>query len=295
MNRRSFLTGLLKGTVFSTLGLGMVGAGSLYYARNIEPSWFDVTHQQLRLPRLSPAFQGYRLVHISDIHADKVFMTTERLADLVRQINALRADLVLITGDFVTDYLHGLESTLAELRKLQTRDGVFGVLGNHDHPSGVEWVRQCLQAGQVQELNNTTHTIRRGQQMLHLVGLDDLWPTNRGTPAPVWSHLPLLNRLTAALPAEGAALLLVHEPDFVEVAAHNGRIALQLSGHSHGGQVRFPFYGPIFLPPLSRKYPKGLYKVGNTLLYTNRGLGMTSPRLRFDCRPEIAIMDLYSA
>ncbi len=289
ITRRTFL----KGTVATTFGFSATGAGTLYYAYNIEPTWFDITHQQFSLPRLSKAFHGYRIVHITDIHSDDTFMTAGRVAGLVETINTLKADLIAITGDFVTVYRPDLKATLSHLSKLQAKDGVFGVLGNHDHPAGVEWIRGCLQAGHVQELNNKTHTLQRGDQMLHFVGMDDLWPANYGTPAPIWTHLPLLNQLTASLPTAGVAILLVHEPDFVEVAAYNKRFDLQLSGHSHGGQVRIPFRGPLMLPPLSHKYPKGLYSVGNTLLYTNRGLGMQPPLLRFNCRPEIAVMDLY--
>ena len=292
--RRSFLSSCLTATFATTMGFSAVVAGTAYYAHDIEPAWFDITHQLFHLPRLSTAFHGYRLVQITDIHADDTFMTAERLAGLVRTINQLRADVIAITGDFVTKYQPGLEHTLSELSNLRARNGVLGVLGNHDHPAGVEWVRACLRAGQVQELNDKTYTIQRGNQMLHIVGLDDLWPKNRGIPLPVWTHLPLLNQLTRSLPDEGAAILLVHEPDFADVAAHNGRFDLQISGHSHGGQVRIPFYGPLILPPLSRKYPKGLYRVGNMALYTNRGLGMLAPHVRFNCRPEIAVMDLYA-
>jgi predicted MPP superfamily phosphohydrolase len=291
IRRRNFV----KGSLFTLLGVGVAGAGTLYYARNIEPIWFDITHHQLHLSRVTQAFNGYRLLQISDIHADDTFMTANRLAGLVHTINALQADVIVITGDFVTDYLPAAQGILTELSKLQATDGVFGVLGNHDHPSGVEWVRECLQAGQVQELANTTHTIRRGDQMLHLVGMDDLWPRNRGIPAPVWTHQPLLQQLTSSLPDLGAAILLVHEPDFAAVTAQDRRIDLQLSGHSHGGQVRIPLHGPIFLPPLSRVYPKGRYQIENLIQYTNTGLGMLSPHIRFDCRPEIAVFDLYTS
>jgi predicted MPP superfamily phosphohydrolase len=181
---------------------------------------------------------------------------------------------------------------LSALRHLRAKDGVFGVLGNHDHSSGVGWVRFCLQGANVQELNNTTHTIRRGEEMLHLVGMDDLWPANRGIPEPIWTHLPLLQQMTAALPEQGAAILLVHEPDFADVAAHIGRYDLELSGHSHGGQVRLPFAGALRLPPLAHNYPCGLYNVKNMMHYTNRGLGMISPRFRLNCRPEITVFEL---
>ncbi len=291
ITRRAFL----KGTLATTFGLSATGAGTLYYARNIEPTWFDITHQQFSLPRLSKAFHGYRMVQISDIHADDTFMVAGRVAKLVETINTLGADVIVITGDFVTSYRSDLKATLAHLSNLRARDGVFGVLGNHDHPAGVEWVRTCLQAGHVQELNNKTYTLRRGSDMLHFVGLDDLWPTNYGVPPSIWTHLPLLNQLTTSLPDEGAAILLVHEPDFADVAAYNQRIDLQLSGHSHGGQVRIPFHGPLILPPLSRKYPIGLYSISNMRLYTNRGLGMLPPQFRFGCRPEIAVMDLFNS
>lgn len=146
IKRRTFI----KGSLFTVLGLGIIGTGTIYYAHNIEPTWLNITHHQLHLPHLTKAFNGYRLVQITDIHADNSFMTAERLAGLVQTINALQADVIVITGDFVTDYLPDAKRTLTGLSQLQTRDGVFGVLGNHDHPSGVEWVRECLHVGQVQ-------------------------------------------------------------------------------------------------------------------------------------------------
>jgi uncharacterized protein len=291
IRRRNFV----KGSLLTIFGLGVAGAGTIYYARNIEPGWFDITHHQLHLSRITKAFNGYRVLQITDIHADDYFMTADRLAGLVQTINSLQADVIVITGDFVTDYLPDAKRTLTELSKLRAPDGIFGVLGNHDHPSGVEWIRECLQAGQVQELANKTHTIQRGNQLLHLVGMDDLWPRNRGIPAPIWTHQALLQQLTSSLPVQGVAILLVHEPDFADVTAQNRRIDLQLSGHSHGGQVRLPLHGAIFLPPLSRVYPKGRYQIENLIQYTNTGLGMLSPHIRFDCRPEIAVFDLYTS
>jgi len=293
--KKKFMTrrNLLKGTLFTTLGLSIAGAGTIYYAYEIEPSWFDITYHQFHLPHLTPAFQGYRLLHISDIHADDAFMTAERLRGLVQTINTLQADAIVITGDFVTDYLPAAKGILFELSRLKARDGVFGVLGNHDHPSGLDWIRNSIHAAGVQELPNQTHTIRRGDQMLHIVGMDDLWPENEGDPVPVWTHQPLLEELTAKLPDTGAAILLVHEPDFADVAAQNSRIDLQVSGHSHGGQVRIPFHGPIVLPPLSRRYAQGLYQTKNLIHYTNNGLGMLPPQIRFGCRPEIALFELF--
>jgi uncharacterized protein len=288
LKRRKFL----KDSALTVAGLSVVGAGTIYYSKEIEPSWFDITYLTLRLPHLTPAFQGYRLVQISDIHTDSNFMTADLLAGLVQKINALQADMLVITGDFVTHYLPTDKVTLSELRNLRAKDGVFGVMGNHDHSSDVEWVRFCLHGTNVQELNNKIHTVQRGDEMLHIVGMDDLWPENRGTPPPVWTYMPILQAMTAMLPEQGAAVLLVHEPDFADVAAQVGRYDLELSGHSHGGQVRLPFAGAIKLPPLAHNYPCGLYHVKNMFHYTNRGLGMVSPRVRLNCRPEITAFEL---
>jgi predicted MPP superfamily phosphohydrolase len=103
-----------------------------------------------------------------------------------------------------------------------------------------------------------------------------------------------LNSVIEALPSDGAAILLAHEPDFADESARSGRFDLQVSGHSHGGQVAIPFFGPPVLPYLGRKYPAGLYKVGNMFQYTNRGVGMARLPFRFNCPPEITIFTLKS-
>jgi len=288
LKRRRFL----KVSALTVAGMGAAGVGTYYYSRRIEPVWFDTTYLTLRLPRLTPAFQGYRLVQISDIHSDSTFMTADRLAGLVQAVNALQADLLVITGDFVTHYALADKEILSELRNLRARDGVLGVMGNHDHDADIEWVQSCLDGTNVRVLINAVHTIRRGGEMLHLVGMDDLWPENDDNPLPVWTHLPVLQKVTASLPEQGAAVLLVHEPDFADVTAQVGRYDLQLSGHSHGGQVRLPFAGALELPPLAHKYPCGLYQINNLLHYTNRGLGMVAPKVRLNCRPEITVFEL---
>ncbi len=104
-----------------------------------------------------------------------------------------------------------------------------------------------------------------------------------------------LDKVLEALPEEGAAILLAHEPDFADESAATGRFDLQLSGHSHGGQVAIPFLGPLRLPLMGRKYPLGLYKVGRMTLYTNRGIGTVGLPVRFFARPEITVLTLTSS
>ena len=294
IQRRNFLK-LLGATTAGTL---LAGGSTAFYANRIEPSWLEVAQQPLHLPHLDAPFHGFRLVQISDLHADdswhgSIWMNKARVAEAVQLVNAQLPDAVVITGDFVTHVRDQTPDTLSPLRDLHTSDGVFAVLGNHDHWSDPQTIRHLLSLYDIHDLSDSSHTLLRGTSQLHLVGLDDLWPQN-GPVASVWSHHARLIEVLSTVPSTGAAILLVHEPDFAEVASSNGRFDLQLSGHTHGGQIQLPLYGALKVPPLGARYPSGLYHVGSMLHYTNRGLGMISPHVRFDCRPEITVFTFIS-
>ena len=266
--------------------LGVLLLGGLVYVRKVEPEDVEVVPVSLVLPRLDAAFEGYRIAQISDIHADG-WMTPGRVLSLVNLVNAEAPDLVAITGDFATysrfrSLIRHASTLVAPLRRLQATDGAVAVLGNHDHKTDARIVRRVLAASGVVELRNAVLTLRRGGESLYLCGVDDL---KEGTPR--------LDRALEGLSEEGAAVLLAHEPDFADESAATGRFDLQLSGHSHGGQVGVPLLRYPFLPKLSRKYPIGLYRVDDMFLYTNRGLG-AHPRFRFNCRPEITVFTLRS-
>lgn len=281
MNDRGIYRRVLLGAA-----LGVLLLGGLVYVRKVEPEDVEVVPVSLVLPRLDAAFEGYRIAQISDIHADG-WMTPGRVLSLVNLVNAEAPDLVTITGDFATYsrfrfLIRHASRLVAPLRRLQATDGVVAVLGNHDHKTDARTVRRVLAASGVIELHNAVLTLRRGGESLYLCGVDDL---KEGTPR--------LDRALEGLSEEGAAVLLAHEPDFADESAATGRFDLQLSGHSHGGQVGVPLLRYPFLPKLSRKYPTGLYRVGDMFLYTNRGLG-AHPRFRFNCRPEITVFTLRS-
>ena len=272
----------------TALAGAFVGTGVLYHAREVEPLDVEIITISLVLPRLDPRFDGYRIAQISDLHADG-WMTPGRVLEMVRLLNAEAPDLVAITGDFATysrfrSMIRHVPGLVAPLHRIRAPDGVFAVLGNHDHKTNASVVRRVLAAGGVVELCNAVWTLRRDGATLHLCGVDS-----------ALEHTPQLDRVLEELPREGSAILLAHEPDFANTSAAADRFDLQLSGHSHGGQVRLPALGPQpLLPPLSRRYPNGLYRVGEMFLYTNRGLG-THPRLRLNCRPEITIFTLRSS
>ncbi|MDP8973301.1 MAG: metallophosphoesterase [Actinomycetota bacterium] len=266
--------------------LGVLLLGGFVYVRKVEPEDVEVVSVSLVLPRLDAEFDGYRIAQISDIHADD-WMTPGRVLGLANLVNAEAPDLVAITGDFATysrfrSLIRHASRLVAPLRRLHAPDGVVAVLGNHDHKTDVRTVRRVLAASGVTELHNAVLTLRRGGAALHFCGLDDV---REGTPD--------LHRTWRELPEEGAAILLIHEPNFADESAATGRFDLQLSGHSHGGQVGLPLLRYPFLPKLSRKYPAGLYRVVEMFLYTNRGLG-AHPRFRFNCRPEITVFTLRS-
>ena len=256
----------------------------MYYVREVEPADVEVASISLVLPRLAREFDGYRVAQISDLHAQDR-MTPGGLLGLVNLVNAEAPDLTVITGDFATysrfrSLLHHVPGLAAPLRRLRAPDGVFAVLGNHDHETEPPVVRRTLDASGVAELRNAVHTLRRGGAALHLCGVDD-----------VKEGASRLDQVLEELPEEGAAVLFAHEPDFADTSAETGRFDLQISGHSHGGQARLPLLGPMFVPKLSRKYPSGLYDVGGMPLYTNRGVG-AHPWFRFNCRPEITLFNL---
>lgn len=265
----------------TALATAILGLGGYKYARKIEPNRLDVNQFSLKLPTLAPEFKGYRLVQFSDIHADG-WMPRSRVAEIIAIVNSLNPDLIVITGDFVSYESNGhVDWLAAELGNLQARDGVFAVLGNHDHWSGADRVRKGLKNGGVIELQNTFHTITRGEAVLHIAGID--------------SHyigVARLDKLMSVLPDMGTAILLAHEPDFADVAAATGRFELQLSGHSHGGQINIPILGRPFLPDYAKKYPRGLYQINGMKLYTNRGLGMIHLPFRFNARPEVTLFTL---
>ncbi|MEO8285532.1 MAG: metallophosphoesterase [Chloroflexota bacterium] len=277
---------LFKATLLGIAGMSMSGSGLLAYATLVEPQWVEVKHVRLSLPRLHPHFDGYRIVQISDLHTGK-WMPTEMLEDVVRRVNAQAPDLVVMTGDFVTYTYHEAPLDIVpSMSKLRAKDGVMAILGNHDYwgNHGDDLIRAVIRDSGMIDLNNSTHTLERDGKPLHFAGVDS-----------ARERMARIDVVLKQLPEDGAAILLAHEPDFADVSAPTGRFDLQLSGHSHGGQVVIPFVGPPHLPPLGKKYHTGRYQVGSMIQYTNRGLGVVSIPVRFCCRPEITVITLNSA
>ena len=280
--RRDFLK-LLKAGVINLAALVLGGLG---YTVLVGPGQLTVETMRLKLPRLSQAFAGLRVVQISDIHMGS-WMNLERFQQVSDLVLAQKPDLLLITGDFLFGHTFNeasrrdLKDLITILSPLAATLPSFAVLGNHDYWTNSEAVREMLRDSQITELTNTVFTLTRSGENLHLCGVDDVWEGD-----------VQLENVLSQLPDDGAAILLAHEPDYADTSAATGRFDLQVSGHSHGGQVVIPFYGPPILPLLGRKYPSGLYKVGNMFQYTNRGVGTGALPVRFNCPPEITLFIL---
>jgi len=275
--------GFLKLGLIAAAEAGIMILGGFGYARIVEPGWKIVTKLSLTLPRLNPSFHDYRIAQISDIHIG-TWMNQQRLRRVVKIVNRLDPDLVVITGDFVYyDSEEYADELISPLSEIIARDGVFAILGNHDHWANSGMVREIINASQIKELRNEVHTLERGKALLNIAGVDDYW-----------EHKDRLDKVLKTLPEEGAAILLAHEPDYADISANSKRFDLQLSGHSHGGQVVIPFFGAPLLPLYGRKYPSGLYQVRKMFQYTNRGIGVIPPSVRFNCRPEITALTIKS-
>mgnify|MGYP001468009322 CR=1 FL=1 len=255
----------------------------------MNPNGFKVETVRLELARLPRAFSGLRVAQISDIHMGG-WMNLARFQHVADRVLAQEPDVLLLTGDFLLG--HGFteisKQWISDLRKvlspLAASIPSFAVLGNHDYWTNPEAIREMLCLSGITDLTNAVFTLTREGESLHLCGVDDIKEGD-----------VRLDEVVAQLGENSAAILLVHEPDFADTSAATGKFDLQVSGHSHGGQIVIPFYGPPVLPRTGRKYPSGLYKVGNMFQYTNRGVGVDRFPIRFNCPPEITLLELKSS
>jgi len=280
LSRRKFMTGF----VASTAALAL-------YSNEIARHEIEITYPTFYIRNLPPAFEGFRIVQFSDIHLEQY---TEEffVKEVIARVNALNADLLVVTGDFVSRGPMALEmsfeaaSRCAELLRGLTCPERYGILGNHDVNVGGRIIRDHMENNGLPILVNQFVRIEREGQHIILSGLDDY---SFGEP-----------NLSLGVPEKPDApvILMVHEPDFaVRIINHRrgSLVDLVLSGHTHGGQVRIPGIRPLALPPLGKLFPQGNYQLGRLQLYVNRGIGTVGVPFRFNCPPEITVATLRKA
>lgn len=261
--------------------LGAFALGGAYTI-GAEPYWLAVERVTVALSGLPDALRGLTIAQISDLHVGH-FLGQKDVARAVDVAQSLRPSLIVVTGDYVTIAAEHASLCAPELARLHAPLGVFFILGNHDHWTNAPVVTRILRDAGLSLLINNGRLVESNGSALWLAGVDD-----------VWERRADLDRALTGAPKDVPKVLLAHEPDYADVVAADGRVSLQLSGHSHGGQVRLPFVGSPVLPYLATKYPWGLRRVGQMWLYTNRGIGVISPPVRFNCRPEVTLFTLTS-
>lgn len=280
--RKFFRRALLGGSVIAAAG----AIDGLF----IEPKDVVAERIDIALTRLPQAFEGFRIAQVSDIHFGP-YMNKSGVERAMHLARTFQPELVILTGDFTSHPFrkpNGVEGArFAEpcgdaLATLQTAPQV-AILGNHDHWNNADIVERALQERGIEVLRNRSVPIERAGSRIWIAGVDD-----------VFVGAADLAQTLKVVPPHETTILLAHEPDFADHAARFP-VDVQFSGHSHGGQVRLPGIGALVLPALARKYPVGLNRVGHLQVYTNRGLGVINPPVRFHCPPEVTFVTLRCA
>lgn len=284
VTRRTFI----KRTLGSLLAIAGTGTGGYYYAREIEPRMLDITRNNIKNAGLPAGFNGMKIVQFSDTHIGFQY-TMDQLEKLISKINQLHPDLIFFTGDLLDDARHFQEENkiISMLKQLNAPLGKFAVYGNHDHGGyGTDVYKQIMEKSGFTLLLNTSAIVELlDGSSLWIAGIDD-----------AMLGKPDLAAAMDEVPKNSFTILLSHAPDKADEAAKHP-IQLQLSGHSHGGQIQIPFYGPWVTPPFAEKYVEGFYEIGDEktlMLYVNRGLGTTRLPFRFLSQPELALFTLQT-
>ncbi len=268
----------------------VAGAYGLFYGRlNLE-----VTHQRIKLPRLPKAFEGFRIVHLSDIHIGP-FMTSAEVRKYVAIGNSQKCDLVALTGDFITWDPSTQEAAVQALAGLKAPFGVVGCLGNHELWTGTEdSITRMFSALGVPILRQARAPIQLHGETLNLLGVDFQTRTYmaRNGEGVVRTYLKGIEPLVMP---DTANILLSHNPNTFDRAAELG-IDFSLAGHTHGGQLTLEFISPALSPSrLITSYVRGHFQKPGGQLYVNRGIGTIFVPVRIGAPPEITVYELVKA
>ncbi len=276
----------------------------------VEPSWIEVTHKKIPIPGLKPQFEGFRIAHVSDIHVG-TWITQPQLQEVVDLVNEQDADLIVHTGDFVgvqktrTFYhqwresrrngttMHSpdaerlFNSSIPVVAQMKAKFGAISVLGNHEHWVDVDVARYYLKEYNIRLLENSSEQVTIDGASINFAGVGDLWAGKQD----------LVKAFAGTPPASVAPrIVLSHNPDFADdPQVPRNKVSFMLSGHTHGGQVTIPGFGPPLLPIKNRRYAKGLVDTEWGWIYITKGVGCTTPPIRLFTRPEIAVLELTAA
>ncbi len=244
---------------------------------------FEVQQVEIAVPGLARGFDGYRIVHLSDLHIGT--MTPESWGmRWVRAANELKCDLAVVTGDLATSGTEFYDDIARVVGSLEARDGTFVSMGNHDYfGDGEPLIRRLREKG-ASVLRNEGKTLERGADRMYLAAIDDTWTKKDD-----------MMKALAERPADVAAVLLAHDPEKFREAARHG-VEVVLSGHTHGGQIAVPFLAKhMSLSKIAHHYTLGVYRKGRSTLFVHPGLGTTGPPIRIGVAPAVVVITLRAA
>ncbi|QEH39107.1 putative metallophosphoesterase [Aquisphaera giovannonii] len=260
------------------LGAGAATAGVIYPLA--EARWCHVVRATVAVPNLPPSFRGLTAALLADVHHGP-YTPMPFVQRVVETTNAMRPDLILLAGDYITRSGRFIPPVMAALGGLRAPLGRFAVLGNHDHWENTRLTRRELDRAGIARVDNAGVWLRRGDDRLRICGVGDLW-TDRQRP----------DEALADATTDDAVIMLSHNPDYAEIL-RDRRVGLMLSGHTHGGQVYLPGYGaPVVPSRYGQKYLGGLVEGPACRVFVSRGLGTTGPPVRLASRPEIVLLTL---
>lgn len=263
--------------------IALVGAGIAWYARRVHPFRPRIEEIEIPLPPEAARLDGIRIAFVTDTHVGPHF-PAEALEPAIVLVESIEPDLVLFGGDYISESPRFLTRSVAQLDRMAAaaRYGAFAILGNHDAANIVTRVEDAFAASAIRLLRNEATRVELRGSALWIAGVDE---GLLGDPDVAATFAPI--------PAGEPAIALWHEPDYAEAVAPY-RPLLLLSGHTHGGQVRLPFIGPLALPLAGHRYPSGRYTVRGMPLYVSRGVGIYRPPVRLNCPPEVTVITLRS-
>jgi predicted MPP superfamily phosphohydrolase len=275
LTRRQFLTGVVAAPLLTI-------SATAAYSRLIEPYHYLVSETDVFIKELPSRFDGFRITQLTDIHHSRIVGINQvrRVVELAQQTNP---DMFVLTGDFTTTYRRFIGPCAEALGQLRAPEGVWAVLGNHDHYTGAELTTRALERNRIVVMDNSNTVLQRGPDKLQLSGIDD-WTWN----ATDW------RRAFAGLSQKLPTILLSHQPRVLEFP-DTKQVSLILSGHTHGGQIDVPLLGaPARFATKDLKYAHGLFRRDATQLYVSSGTGVIGLPVRLGVRPEIAVLRLRS-
>jgi predicted MPP superfamily phosphohydrolase len=278
--RSKAVSRLLVGMFAILVSAGLWGFG-------IEPASLHNATYRLALPHWPSACAGLRVAVLADLHTGSPFNGLDKLDEIIALTRKARPDLVLVPGDLVIDSVKGgrfvpPREIAARLARLRAPLGTHAVLGNHDWWNGANKVRKALTGAGIPVLDDRAVPLAKGDCRFWLAGFGDLWEGR-----------PDVRRALQAVPAGSPVLAFTHNPDLFPAVPAN--VALTVAGHTHGGQVRIPFYGPVITPSRhGKRYAQGHIVERGRHLFVSPGLGTSILPVRFLVPPEISVLHLYS-